>query len=114
MSKVFIVIEPDPVVCMDVEGLLGSRYPDALVWASASLQANARQGTGGPDTTFFVKGSLVKGDTKLADTLRNAVALGSKVVTIGIADGLNTSVTTLDMPFTTDMVIAAVEIQTPG
>ena len=48
MSKVFIVIEPDPVVCMDVEGLLGSRYPDALVWASASLQADTGGRTGGP------------------------------------------------------------------
>ena len=37
MARNFIIIEPDPVVCMDIEGMLIATYPDCQIAAGSSL-----------------------------------------------------------------------------
>jgi len=112
VPKNFIIIEPDPIVCMDVEGMLATAYPESRVIAGASLSdIGSAIYTCSPNTMLFVKGALVSDSDDLRRVLQTAAARGCRIVTIGEAEGLDVPVTHIELPFTTDMVIAAV---TPG
>lgn len=108
MTK-FIIIEPDPVVCMDVEGMLIAEYAGCHVTTGASLsQIGAAINNCGPDTTLFMRGSLVSQSDDLKRVVQTAATRGSQVVIIGEAAKFDFPVTFIELPFTTDMVIAAV------
>ncbi|EBA11156.1 hypothetical protein [Roseobacter sp. CCS2] len=110
MSKTFIILEPDPVVAMDLEGALIQRFPSCHVTAGASLQEiGAAIHQCGPDTTMFVKNTLFIGDDDFKRVVQTAATRGSHIVTIGAVEDLDVPSTFVEMPFTTDMVIAAVD-----
>lgn len=109
MMQSFIIIEPDPVVCMDIEGMLIDAFPVSHVSSGASLaDIGAAINNCGPGTALFVRGSLVAEDDRLRAALHTAVVRKSRVVIIGQADDLDFPAIFVDLPFTTDMVIAAI------
>lgn len=112
MAKNFIIIEPDPVVCMDVEGMLIDKYPHCHVTAGATLaDIGAAIYNCGPDSALFVKATLVLADSDLRRVLETAATRGCAIVVIGHADDLDFPASFVELPFTTDMMLAAVERQ---
>lgn len=109
VAKNFIIIEPDPVVCMDVEGMLIAEYPACHVACGSSLaEIGAALNNCGPDTTLFIRGSLISESADLEKVVQTAATRGSHIVIIGEAEDFDFPVTLVELPFTTDMVIAAV------
>jgi hypothetical protein len=115
MTKTFIIIDPDPIVRMDVEGTLIGQYPDCTVVVGASLQdIGPAINVCGPDTTLFIKSTLVLESADLLRVVKTAATRGSHVVIIGQREELDVPATFVDLPFTTDMVIAAVDPDVSG
>ena len=114
MARNFIIVEPDPIVCMDVEGMLVAQYPGAQVVAGASFKGiGAAIDNSGPDSTLFVKGALVTASDDLRRVLQAAATRGSRIVIIGESKAVNFPAIFLELPFTTDIVIAVVDRDVP-
>ncbi len=110
MSKNFIIIESDPIVCMDLEGMLISRYADSHIASGASLQdIGAAIYNCGPDTTLFVRAGLLKESSDLTRVIQMAATRGSHIVIMGQCVDLPFPATCVDLPFTTDMVISVID-----
>ena len=110
MTKLFILIEPDPIVALDLDGLLSSRYPDAAKAAGSEFSdvAEAFQMCG-PLTTIFARATLVTSDPDLHDAVVNAATRGSHVVLIGAEQETAFPAVFVDLPFTNDMLVTAIE-----
>lgn len=108
MLKRFILIEPDPIVCIDLEGALRDKYPDSQIDKADDPKCAKRLidvSTSG--TTIFIKGSLIGQHSDLARSIGDAAASGFSIVTIGKVEKLATPARFIDLPFTTDMIIEA-------
>ena len=108
----FIIIQPDPIVRMDIEGMLVTQYPQCRVDAGASLQdiGSAIYGAG-PETTLIVKGALVSGSADLRLVLKTAVTRGSRIVITGDCDPVDFPARFVQVPFTNDILSSAVRDQ---
>lgn len=108
MPHRIIIVEPDPIICIDLEGTLKDTFPDhEVVVASEPATATALLQGAEADTTVFVKASwLIKHDG-LDEIVRQAAAVGSRIVTLGQVDGLPPSFRGVEVPFTTEMVVQA-------
>ena len=109
MANNFIIIEPDPIVCMDVEGMLTDHFPDCRVVSGFSLSSvGAEIYNCGPDTALFVKSTLLVESDDLRRVAATAATRGSQIVVIGSVKDLSFPVTIVELPFTMDMVMAAI------
>ncbi|MEL7211344.1 MAG: hypothetical protein AAGK92_01705 [Pseudomonadota bacterium] len=110
MSKSFVILEPDPIVCMDLEGMLIGRFPGSPLMQGAAL---SDLGTAiyncGPDTTFFVRSNLMDEDKDVSGVIETVATRGSHIVIIGPDRQTAFPATFIDLPFTTDMIVAAVD-----
>ena len=114
MQRNFIVIEPDQVIAMDLEGILQSRYATARVALAISLQEVGNViGVSGIGTTIFVSETLTSYSTDVRRVLATAATRGSHIVVIGQPHSVEFPVTFIDMPFTSEMVIEVVEKHPP-
>lgn len=112
VTKKFIIIEPDPIVAMDVEGLLTNQLPGAHVIAGGSLaDIGAAAHDCGPDTTMVIKGTLIAHDDDLRFVVQTAAIRQARIVVIGGPFDFDFPATFIELPFTSDMVLAAM---TPG
>lgn len=113
MSKNFIIIEPDPIVCMDLEDMLVRQYPDGQVTAGFSLRdIGPAINAYGPDTAFFIKSAVLDGDPDLARVIRAAATRGSLIVVMGKDKDFDFPAAYVELPFTSDMVLAAISPDT--
>ena len=109
MSKNFIILETDPIVCMDLEGMLIGRYAESQVTQGSTLaEIGPAIYNCGPDTVLFVRGTLVEESDDIRRVLQTAATRGSHVVVIGQEKEMGFPATFVDLPFTTEMVFAAV------
>ena len=114
LARSFIIIEPDPIVCLDMEGMLTTRYPQSDVIAGASLSDIGHAiHTCGPDSTLFIKSALFSEDEALLRVTRSAVTRGGQVVIIGHSVEVDFAATFVELPFTTGMIMAALDRDTP-
>lgn len=108
MPHRIIIVEPDPIVCIDLEGTLKDTFPThEIVAASDPDTATALVQSAEADTTVFVKGSWLIKHVGLAETVRDAAAVGAQIVTLGQVDGLPPSFRGVEVPFTTEMLMQA-------
>ncbi len=108
VTENFIIIEPDPIVAMDVEGLLITQFPRAHVVTGASLaDIGSAIHNCGPDTTFVVKGALLASDDDLMRVVRIAAVRKARIVVIGEPFELAFPANFISLPFTSDMMLAA-------
>ena len=114
MAQSFIIVEPDPIVCMDMQGILLTRYPqsDIIVGASLSDLGPAIH-ICGAETTLFIKSTLFADDDELQHATRTAAARGGQVVMIGHTGGVDFAAVFVELPFTTEMVLAALDRNAP-
>ena len=115
MPRRFILIEPDPLVCIDLKGALTDAYPDCRIDIGDHLQAT--QGLIddiASDATIIVKGSLLAKFEDVATSIEKAADTGCRIVALGTAAGIFAPAHTLDIPFTTEQLLQAVSSETLG
>ncbi|WP_415404426.1 hypothetical protein [Tateyamaria sp. SN3-11] len=106
MDHCFVVVEPDPIVRMDVAGALEHNFPTSRVEDCNSLDdleqllVTAR----GP-VSVFVNGAMLS--ELSAHVLKPVVEGGGQVVSIGGPAAPSIHATTLDVPFSTAMILEA-------
>lgn len=114
VTKNFIIIEPDPIVTMDVEGLLISQFPHAHITTGASLaDIGSAIHNCGPASTMVVKGTLLADDGDLRRVARIAAIRKARIVVIGGPFDFDFPATFIELPFTSDMMLAAMTQGTP-
>ena len=110
MTRHFILIEPDPIVALDLQGLLSSRYPDATKAIGAGFADVAKAfNTCGPMTTIFARATLVTSDPDLHRAVVDATTRSSQVILIGAEQEVAFPAVFVDLPFTNDMLVTAIE-----
>ena len=103
----FIILEPDPIVRMDISGLLASEYPAASVFQGAAFEELGGSAEDvGPQTTYFIKDSLISAGSALESALKSAVVHGSRVIVMGARRAVGFPAEFLELPFDSEMVIA--------
>jgi DNA-binding NarL/FixJ family response regulator len=106
MSKTFIVIEPDPVVGLDLVEMLRSAHPkcDVVVLGTLLDALGRLQATGAG--AFVLINSAAAADRSLA-MLRDVVVRGGRVVFIGRQPDIDFPATVVETPFTSAMIMNA-------
>ena len=108
MFRNFIILDPDPIVRMDISGLLSAHFPGAsVIEHSAFDEMGQAIHNVGPQTIFFIKESLISAGSALETALKSAVVRGSRIVVIGARRAMGFPADFLELPFDSDMVIAA-------
>ncbi|WP_187428537.1 hypothetical protein ROLI_044690 [Roseobacter fucihabitans] len=112
MNQSFVVVEPNPVVLMDLVGTLQHSFPAGSV---ASLASGSEIGhlldQVALTTCFFVNGALI---SELApDVVRTIIDAGGRIVSIGRSASDVVPATVLEIPFTTTMILEALSIDAP-
>ncbi|WP_420862973.1 hypothetical protein [Algirhabdus cladophorae] len=109
VARNFIIIEPDPIVAMDVEGILKDHFPAAHVSSGKSL-SDVRHVVHvcGAGSTLFVRATLLLEDDHVKRVMRDAVAKQAQIVIIGTHFDVGFPAFFIDMPFTTEMLLDAV------
>ena len=112
MNQSFVVVEPDPVVLMDLVGTLQHSFAAGSVvsFASASeISQFLNQVVF--SACFFVNGVLLQ---EIApDIVRTIIDAGGKIVSIGRPADDVVSTTILEVPFTMPMILEALSIGAP-
>lgn len=115
MIRDFIIIEPDPIVVMDVEGTLKSRFDTCLIQSGSSLQdVLAAIQECGPRTTILVRSTLISANNDFARALRVCAARGSHIIVFGETNDGAFPFTVLEVPFTTQTLNAVLDDSVSG
>ena len=110
MPNNFIILEPDTIVCMDLEGMLAARYPGGCVVQGSSLsELGPAIHNCGPDTVLVIRGTLLFSSDDVRRVVRTVATRGSHIVIIGQEETVEFPATFVDLPFTTEMMFAAVD-----
>ena len=114
MPRNFIIIDPDPIVSMDLEEMLLLQFPDGgtVTFSADDGFANALDVIM-PDTTVFVRGALFVENETVARTVRAAAASGSAVVILGESRGVDIAGQVVDLPFTNETISQKIASLTP-
>ena len=109
MIKYCIIIEPDPVVRLDIEGMLLDAYPGCQVTMGATLlDVGAGISNCGPDSALFVRGTMMSECDGLERVVQTAAVRGCRTVIIGHAKHVDWPATFIDLPFTTETMMLAI------
>lgn len=102
----FIIVEPDPIVSMDVQGILRSAFPRAMIttFRSAAMCSAELHAANAGITILFDAGLLTN---SMIPTLCAAVQRGAQVVVIGGNVELDFQTAFVDSPFTSQMILDA-------
>ncbi len=106
MCKTFVVVEPDPVVGLDLVEMLRSAYPrcDVVVLGSL-LDALGRLQATGAGACVLINSAAVA-DRSLV-MLHDVVVRGGRVVFIGRQPDIDFPATVVETPFTSAMIMNA-------
>lgn len=103
----FFVFEPDPLVRMDLIGLLQERFPGSEI--SASKGPTETIGTLDPHslafTRFLISHQLLT--AAVIEQISGSVAQGARVVVIGSPRDYGFKAEFVEKPFKSDMIFAA-------
>lgn len=112
MDQSFVVVEPDPIVLMDLVATLQHSFPAGSV-TSFALASEIRQLLDQmvKSTCFFINGGLMP--ELAADDVRTIVGAGGKIISIGRSASDMVPATVLEIPFTMTMILDALSIGAP-
>ena len=105
MRHIFYVIEPDPVVRLDLSTALPSQFPECQVHFEDAL-SEALRPPDGAHSCVLVNGSLPLGDRK--DDLSACASRGISIIFIGTPKESIPNAHVLETPFTNRMIFEAV------
>lgn len=104
VDRTFIVVEADPIVSMDLMGMLKFAYANcslALAAAEADAEKLIKAATG--PVCVILNSELVS--KRVLTVLRECVARGGQALLIGKKGDLDFPVQTIEFPFNSDMII---------
>ena len=112
MDLSFVIVEPDPVVRMDLVGTLEHSFPTGTVTAvEATGEIGQMFETPTSSASLFVNGALMP---ELApDITRSVIEAGGRIVSIGRSASDAIPATLLEVPFTMSMILDALEHAAP-
>ncbi|MEJ6403693.1 hypothetical protein [Yoonia sp. 2307UL14-13] len=104
--RAFVVVEPDPIINLDLVTMIRGTFDDGQVsavqsWADAASLISAIHS----HTTILINGALLN-DRRL-DTLRNVVSRGAYIVIVGKDILTDFPKAVVEVPFTTEMILTA-------
>lgn len=112
MDQRFIVVEPDPVVRMDLVGTLEHSFPNGIVSAVASASEIGQVLDHlAVSVCVFVNGALVP--DVAPDIARMIVESGGRIVSVGAPRSDAIPTTILETPFTMTMILDALASGAP-
>ncbi len=104
--RTFVVVEPDPIVSMDLAGILKSSFPDSAVELHQNgAEAETRIATK-PETVCIIINSKLATQGMLR-VLKNCVGRGGHVVFVGPARDVGFPARFVEVPFNSGMVLDA-------
>ena len=106
MPANFILLEPDPIICLDLTDMLRVAFPASDVQGGTSLdQATPLINKSGAGTTVLVCESLLDFNKELVKSLTDAAERGAKLVVIGGEPSIPLPAQVLHIPFSSKMVL---------
>lgn len=103
-ERTFIIVEPDPVVGLDLAGALSSAFPtnrtDLFTMAG---EAKAQLAQASASACILLSSRLVSEDVMSA--LRACAVRGAQIVFVGAVDNVDFPANVVEMPFTTQMIM---------
>lgn len=105
MQHLFIVIEPDPIVSMDLMGALQAGYPGSTVQVVGSI-AEVRAHSDLRSLRLLINSAVLSGAEP--QLLNDILKRGGQIISIGGAPATGQVAATLEMPFTSEMILDAV------
>jgi len=103
-TRTFIIVEPDPVVGLDLAGALSSAFPNSamnLCMMAAEAKAHISDAT----TSFCILLNSRLASDEVIGSLRTCVSRGAQVVFVGTIDNVDFPADVVEMPFTTKMIM---------
>lgn len=107
IERSFYIVEPDPIISMDLHGVVQSSFPQSAVKVVSDadavvteLQAALQQAA-----TFVINSSVVTEEA--LEALRAAVTHGAQVLFIGGSVAADFHAACVEMPFTSQMILDA-------
>lgn len=102
----FILVETNPVISMDVLGMIDEAFPDHKLIQGENLGAVTPDvKAAGPEVTLIISAGM--SSTEDAAMLRDAVARGSQLIWLGEPEVDDIPAIVITLPFTNDTVLAA-------
>ena len=108
MFRNFVIVEPDPVVRLDLRSMLTIEYAGCtivqppLVEDAVLALENSDHGT-----TVIVRGSQLAKERELARAAVTAMDRGCRLVAVGAVKGFDDRAIWVDTPFSTDTMCVA-------
>lgn len=112
MPRVFIIVENDPIVSMDLTGILDAAFQDGQIHVVAEVADARSRALRGPDSCVIVNASQASSDS--SGFLQELASSGSGVVCLGKPDDLGFPCVSVDVPFKAEMIIDAVASAASG
>ena len=108
----FVVIEPDPVISLDLDGILKSEFPESkLTLFRGAEEAEKYLLSVASPLCIVVNSSAASAG--LLSVLRDCTARMSKVVFIGPMGAVDFPSFTIQMPFTSEMILSTLDTLGP-
>ena len=104
----FVILEPDPIVMMDLQGLLQERFAGAHLVAGATwTDVAAAIRSSDEASAIIVRGSLIAADPDLQAELHARAVRRTRIMVIGPATDFGFPAVFVDLPFSTEILIEA-------
>ena len=107
VDRVFIVVDPDPLVNLDLVGIIKNAFPKSRVVNTQMVSEAMPILLEGKQRSILVIRSAALGK-RLAEALKNFVARQGAVILIGNDMTTDFPKEVVDMPFTDDMILNAI------
>ena len=102
--RTFIVIQNDPIVSMDLLGLLETSFPESAIHLFDQLEAASVMIEASMASACVLIGSNLVTKTSLA-SVEDFIARGARMVIVGGGDGVSFAAAVVNTPFTTEMIL---------
>lgn len=112
MPSVFIIVETDPIVSMDLTGILSSAYQDSKIHVVPDLTVARGLAVRGAGTCVIASGNQASNDP--SEFLNKLASTGASVVCLGKPDDFGFPCVSVDVPFKAEMIIDAVASAASG
>lgn len=111
-GRSFIIVEPDPIVSLDLTGILNFGFPASTVVRAQDVAEAEHLITGAmPSVCVLVNADVASG--AMLDLLRACVMRGGEVLFIGEARDVGFAACFVRMPFTSGMIITTLTGRAP-
>lgn len=103
-ERSFVIVEPDPIIAMDLLGMLKTAFPSSPVTVSQMLADVADQITTSAASVSILLNSSLISEHALA-SLRGYTDKGARIVLVGAAVNVSFDASVVEMPFTSEMIL---------